>query len=92
MKKHATTIPGFSTFKDAAGAIGKMRYDALAEFLECLTEEMVEQQTRDCGVGKIKLARDTELLIQSLNDSHKAATLLFERYKKFMKEELEDTK
>lgn len=66
-----------------------MRYDALADFLRCLADEMVEQQTRDC-VKKIKLARDTEPLIQSLYDSHKAATLLFEKYKKFMKDELNE--
>lgn len=90
MKKHAISIPGFDTFEEAARAIGKMRYDALAEFLLALTEEMVTQQAKDRSVGKIKLGDDTEDLIQALNDSYNAATMLFDKYKKFMKDELEN--
>lgn len=89
MTKHTTTIKGFSTLEEAATAIGKMRYDSLAQFLQCLTEEMTAQQLKDRDVGKLKLANDTEPLIQSLTYSYKAARMMFEKYKKFMKEELE---
>ena len=89
MTKHAITIKGFSTLETAARAIGKMRYDSLAQFLQCLTEEMTAQQIKDNDVGKPKLANDTEPLIQELTKSDKAANMLFEKYKKFMKEELE---
>lgn len=87
-KKHNTSIHGFVSIEAAASAIGKMRYDALAEFLLCLEIEMTVQQKKDKFYGKVKLAADTEPLIKALGESHEVAALLFKKYKKFMQEEL----
>ncbi len=89
MKKHSTKIDGYDTLEDAAIAVGKLRYDKLAEFFLLLKEEMERQQEKDEQVGKVKLAEDVDWLIESINDAHLDAKELFEKYKKFMKDELD---
>lgn len=88
MKIHPTFIEGFETLEEAARAIGKLRYDALAVFLGYLSEELDEQRYKDMIVGKTKLAKDASELLQALGESEEAASVLFMLYKKFMKEEL----
>lgn len=88
MKKHPTKIDGYATLEDAAIAVGKLRFDKLAEFFLFLKEEMERQQTNDELKGRIKLADDAESLINSINDADFHAQELFEKYKKFLKDEL----
>lgn len=90
MKKHATTIKGFATLEEAAQAIGKMRYDALAEFFEHLTDELMKQREKDIKVGKVKLAEDSQSAILAVGRASMCMDTLFEKYKKFMKDELDD--
>lgn len=89
MKKHPTKIHGYDTLEDAAIAVGKLRYDKLAEFMDHLRKEMELQQTNDDLAGKFNLADDTEHLIQSIHSVYFEASELFEKYKKFLKDELD---
>lgn len=89
MKKHPVSIDSYDTLESIAIAVGKLRYDKLAEFFLYLQEEMERQQKKDEQVGKIKLADDAEFLIDSINDAHLDAQELFDKYKKFMKDELD---
>jgi len=92
MKKHATSITGFDTLNDAAQEIGKLRYDALSKFLECLAEEMSRQQVKDRNAGKRKLAGHAGMMISELYRARTATKMLFDKYKCFMKEELDAEK
>lgn len=89
MKKHPVKIDGYDTLEEAAIAVGKMRYDKISEFLKHMAYEMVDQQKKDHSVGKVKLAEDTTELIAMLLNADHAAKKLFEKYKKYMKDELE---
>lgn len=89
MKKHPTKINGYDTLEDAAIAVGKLRYDKLAEFMDHLRKEMERQQNNDELAGKFNLADDTEHLIQSIHSVYFEASELFEEYKKFLKDELD---
>ena len=90
MKKHPTEIKGFASLRDAAEDIGKLRYDALGEFLHWLMDEMKTQQMKDRNNGKLQLVDDSYELIGALGIASVEAKLLFDKYKKFMKDELED--
>ena len=88
MQKHPTKIDGYDTLEDAAIAVGKLRFDRLSDFFFHLRQEMERQQEKDKQVGKVKLANDAESLINSINDADFHAQELFEKYKKFLKDEL----
>ena len=88
MKIHPTSIDGFDTLEEAAVAVGKMRYDAIAVFLRHLVSELSVQQDKDAIVGKKQLAEDTDMVLNALGDASGAADELFMKYKKFMEEEL----
>lgn len=90
MKKHATSITGFDALKDAAQEIGKLRYDALAQFLFHLQIEMREQRDKDIEAEKTGLAFHSVPLISGLLKASDAASGLFHMYKKYMKDELDD--
>ena len=88
MSKHPIEIDGYDTLDELAKAVGKLRYDKLAEFFLFLYEEMARQQEKDETVGKVKLAAEADWLIESISDAHYDAQELFEKYKKYMKDEL----
>ena len=88
MKRHPTKINGFEPI-DIANAVGKLRYDKLAEFFLHLRKQMEQQQTGDELLGRTKLAEDAESLITSIDAADFHASELFETYKKFMKDELD---
>ncbi len=90
MKKHATSIKGFDKLKDAAQEIGRMRYDALAQFLFHLQTEMREQRDKDIEAEKTLLAFHSSPLINGLLKASDAASGLFLKYKKYMKDEIDD--
>lgn len=84
---HPIKIEHYETLEEVAIALGKMRYDKIAEFLKYFKEEMKKQQLKDSNVGKIKLAEDTHILIINLNEAEKSANYLFNRYKRYMEHE-----
>jgi len=90
MKKHATSIKGFDKLKDAAQEIGRMRYDALAQFLFHLQIEMREQRDKDIEAEKPGLAFHSLPMINGLLAASTASSELFHMYKKYMKDELND--
>ena len=87
---HATSIKGFASLQDAAEEIGRMRYDALAEFLWHLMNEMQTQQMKDRNAKKLQLVDDTYPLIHALSDASAAADTMFDKYKHFMKDEIDE--
>ena len=90
MKKHATSIKGFDKLKDAAQEIGRMRYDALGQFLFHLQTELREQRDKDIEAEKTKLAFHSGPLISGLLKASDAASGLFYKYRKYMKDEIDD--
>jgi len=90
MKKHPVSVEGFNSLEELAIAVGKMRYDKLAEFFLHLHGEMARQQAKDLQVGKVKLVEDAHWLIDGIYDCHLDAQELFHKYKKFMKDELDE--
>ena len=90
MKKHATSIKGFDSLNEAAQEIGKMRYDALAAFLMNLTMEMERQRKNDIAAGKPKLAASHSMLLHHLIEASGEAQEMFDKYKKYMKDEIDD--
>ncbi len=91
MKIHPTSIEGFETLEDAAVAVGKMRYDAMAAFLGHLHIELCKQQEKDSEVGKEQLAWDMDYILDDIYTAHRGIEDLFQKYKKYMTEELEIT-
>ena len=89
MKKHPTKINGYDTLEAVAIAVGKLRYDKLAEFFLHLGDELERQQKKDDQIGRVKFADDADWLIESVDDARRDAEELFEKYKKFMKDELD---
>ena len=88
--KHPIKIDGYSDLEQAAIAVGKLRYDKLAEFFLFLKEEMERQRVVDEHVGKAQLADDAYWLIDSIADAQMDAEELFQKYKKYMKDELDE--
>ena len=89
MKRHPTEVNG-QNVGDAVKDVGKLRYDKLAEFLDLLAKELARQAENDHAKGKVQLAYDTETVISALYESADQARMLFTKYKKFMKDELDD--
>lgn len=89
MKIHPTSIEGFDSLEDAAVAVGKMRYDAIAVFLEHLGDELERQQEKDENVGKKQLSQDTKPVLLGIGKAAMAMGALFQKYKKHMAKELE---
>lgn len=88
MKRHPTKVNGQSVL-DAAKEVGKLRYDKLGEFLDELAKEMARQAEADHAKGRVELAYDAEDLIMALYESSNWSHMLFEKYKKYMDDELD---
>ena len=55
--KHPLSVEGFDgSPKELAGAVGKMRYDRIAEVFKYLAEDLRLQSQGDRAAGRIKLA------------------------------------
>lgn len=55
MKKHPVSIDSYDTLESIAIAVGKLRYDKLAEFFLYLQEEMERQQKKMNRLEKLNL-------------------------------------
>lgn len=54
---HKTKITGFETLESAAEEIGNLRYDALRDFLDALSNKIQRDAEADFKRGRKKLAR-----------------------------------
>jgi hypothetical protein len=64
--KHPDHVEGWEgKISDLAHAIGRMRYDKVVEFLDCLAREFYRQEKGDVSRGRHKLA--AELLLVAVN-------------------------
>lgn len=55
--KHPTAVEGYEgSLEELARAIGKMRYDKIAEVLKYLAEDLERQSEGDRAAGRAKLA------------------------------------
>lgn len=54
--KHPDYVEGWdNSLEDLAKAVGKMRYDKVAEFIHHLENELTEQGINDCSNKRMKL-------------------------------------
>jgi len=56
--KHPIKIESFESLEDLAKAIGNMRYDKLAEFVEKLSDDLEKQAEADRKKDRIKLSNE----------------------------------
>ncbi len=70
MQKHPTYIQNYE-LKDLATQIGDLRYDALADFLDALSQKITSDAQKDEARGRIKLAKNLYETAQKLAEAEK---------------------
>lgn len=66
--KHPDYVEGWQgSMSELAHAIGRMRYDKVFEFLDCLAEEFYRQERGDVSRGRHKLAAELLLVAANIN-------------------------
>lgn len=67
MTKHPDHVENWSgSLQDLAVAIGKMRYDTQAEFIDLLAEEISKQSTSDWSASRRRLSARLECIAHDL--------------------------
>ncbi|MEK6940092.1 MAG: hypothetical protein AABX31_05170 [Nanoarchaeota archaeon] len=54
--KHPVQVEGYRSLNDLAAAVGKLRYDSLAEFMQKTADDIERQAEADEGRGRTQLA------------------------------------
>jgi RecB family endonuclease NucS len=89
-KKHPVEIVGFDgSIEECASAIGKMRYDKVAEFFGHLEKELLRQAEGDKKRGRLLLSAYLTIATHLLEKSRKQLERIFSMCRPFMKDELE---
>lgn len=70
MQKHPTHITYYD-LNDLATQIGNLRYDALANFLNMLSQKIAFDAEKDEAQGRLKLAKNLYETAQHLADAEK---------------------
>jgi hypothetical protein len=66
-REHAVTVTGYKgDLQQLAQEIGRLRYDALACFLQALADEMARQAAADHKRARVQLALKLEGLVKEL--------------------------
>lgn len=76
MAHHPTKVQGFISMEELAITMANLRYDALAEFLGCLSDTLSEEADKDEDEDRINLSselRDTADLIDTASVSMEQA-------------------
>jgi len=69
MAQHPNHVPGYhGNLEDLARAVGNMRYEQTAKFIEYLAKDLERQSCADYARGRIELSK--ELLVTALRLYH----------------------
>ncbi|OGJ12513.1 hypothetical protein A3K82_03185 [Candidatus Pacearchaeota archaeon RBG_19FT_COMBO_34_9] len=86
--KHPTKVEKYSgTSQELAKDIGRMRYDAVAEFYNYLGDDLMEQARADRARGNIQLAGKLESTAQKFYEARDKMFDIWNLCKKHIKEE-----
>ena len=85
MNKHPTTVAAYhGNLKQLAEDIGNLRYDALQELLDHLSQKMFRDATADTGRGRHRLAKSLRGTGEGLRDAMYGAAEAWKISKPYM--------
>lgn len=82
--KHPTEIDGFKSLDELAKAIGNLRYDSLAGFLEAFAEEIKRQADTDVKPEHLQLVRKLYILYDMLKGTKYVANSMHDICAQYM--------
>lgn len=82
-EKHKATLDGYK-IEELAEAIGDLRYDALQNFLECLSGKLYRDSQKDSEAGRVKLAGELECASQKVWDASESIAMAWTISKPYM--------
>jgi ABC-type transporter Mla subunit MlaD len=86
--KHPTHIEGYyGSLEALANAVGGMRYDKLAEFLDYLANNVQQQAQNDADAGKTKLSAKLNQVAKHLYEAQEDIDSAWKICKPYMKTE-----
>lgn len=84
MTKHTDSVEGYDNLDNLAKAIGNMKYDKLAEFLEHLADDVQRQADNDASNGKTKLSAKLYQVAKHLYEAQEDADSAWKICKPYM--------
>lgn len=86
--KHPTHVDGYHGSLEAlANAVGSMRYDKLAEFLDYLAGNVQQQAQHDAEAGKTRLSTKLNQVVKHLYEAQEDTDSAWKICKPYMNEE-----
>jgi len=86
--KHPTHVDGYHGSLEAlANAIGDMRYDRVAYFLDLLAQRIETEAEKDSSAGKIQLSKRLDQASKYLQDAQKEIDSAWKICKPYMKDD-----